>query len=226
MDNRALGPLDGRLAEPADAAARETRKPVTVLFADLVESTRLGLATRPRGTAPAAAPLFRDDAIRGRAPRRNGREVHRGRRDGGLRRAGRARGRCASRRAGRRRDARIARATQRGARADLGHLARGPHRHQHRRGDRGRSPARPAVRRGAGRERRQAPRGGRRDERDPDERGDARSRARRRGGGARLRPPRQGRRDRRGAATRHRLSRMPRDVHADSTRRWSVASSS
>jgi predicted ATPase/class 3 adenylate cyclase len=41
MDNRALGPPDGRLAEPAEAAARETRKPVTVLFADLVESTRL-----------------------------------------------------------------------------------------------------------------------------------------------------------------------------------------
>src|SRR3954471_22923668 len=41
MDNRALGPPDGRLADPAEAAARETRKPVTVLFADLVESTRL-----------------------------------------------------------------------------------------------------------------------------------------------------------------------------------------
>ena len=47
MDNRALGPLDGRLAEPAEAAARETRKPVTVLFADLVESTRLGRQLDP-----------------------------------------------------------------------------------------------------------------------------------------------------------------------------------
>ena len=47
MDNRALGPLDGRHAEPAEAAARETRKPVTVLFADLVESTRLGRQLDP-----------------------------------------------------------------------------------------------------------------------------------------------------------------------------------
>jgi predicted ATPase/class 3 adenylate cyclase len=47
MDNRAPGPLDDRLADAAEAAARETRKPVTVLFADLVESTRLSRQLDP-----------------------------------------------------------------------------------------------------------------------------------------------------------------------------------
>ena len=109
MDNRALGPLDGRLAEPAEAAARETRKPVTVLFADLVESTRLGRQLDPEALRRLLLSYFAAMQCRGRAPRRHRREVHRGRCDGGVRRPGRARGRCAARGAGRRGDARVAR---------------------------------------------------------------------------------------------------------------------
>ena len=70
------------------AEAREQRKTVTVLFCDVTGSTALGETTRPGGAAGAARPLLRADEGDRRAPRRDGREVHRRRRDGRLRRAG------------------------------------------------------------------------------------------------------------------------------------------
>ena len=80
--------------------------------------------------------LLRHRAGGARAARRHGREVHRRRGDGRLRRARRARGRRAARRSRGLRAARGARASQRRARARARRSDRHAHRRQHRRGDR------------------------------------------------------------------------------------------
>ena len=116
---------------PAAAAAAprvEERKLVTVLFADLVGFTARVGAAGPRGRARDALALLRAAALRARAPRRHGREVHRRRGDGRVRRAGRPRGRPGARGAGGADDPRLG---HRGAAR-----AAGAHRRHHRRGAR------------------------------------------------------------------------------------------
>ena len=76
----------------APAVQREERKVVTVLFADLVGFTARGGAARSRGRAGDAGAVPRARARGARAVRRHGREVHRRRRHGAVRCAGRARG--------------------------------------------------------------------------------------------------------------------------------------
>ena len=68
----------GRAAQGRDRALLRRRR--------LDRARRVG---RPGGAAGAARPLLRADEGDRRAPRRHGREVHRRRGDGGLRRAGR-----------------------------------------------------------------------------------------------------------------------------------------
>ena len=80
----------GECAAPLERApAREQRKTVTVLFCDVTGSTALGERLDPETLRGADGALLR--AMRGdrRAPRRHGREVHRRRGDGRVRRAGR-----------------------------------------------------------------------------------------------------------------------------------------
>ena len=69
------------------ARARRERKIVTVLFADLVGFTSRAEQTGPRGRRRRARPLPRARPRRARALRRHGREVHRRRGHGALRRA-------------------------------------------------------------------------------------------------------------------------------------------
>ena len=109
---------------------------MTVLFCDVTGSTAMGERLDPESTRRVMSPLLRGDARGDRAPRRHGREVHRRRGHGGVRRPGRARGRRAARRACGRRHARGARRAQRGARAGLGRPDREPDRRQHGRGRR------------------------------------------------------------------------------------------
>ena len=61
----------------------DSRKPVTILFNDVVESTALGERSSPRRSAASGALLA--TVTQSGAPRRHGREVHRRRGDGGLR---------------------------------------------------------------------------------------------------------------------------------------------
>ena len=108
-------------------------------------------AARSRVAAACDVALLRRDAGDARATRRHGREVHRRRDRGRVRRACRPRGRRAPRRAGGVRDARGSRARQRRARARVRGSHRDAHRRQHGRGDRrGRAPrirsSRPATR--------------------------------------------------------------------------------
>ena len=79
------------------AAPRRERKVVTVVFCDLVGFTHARRVARPRGRRGAPASVPRTCPRRARAARRDGREVHRRRGDGALRRAGRARGRPGAR---------------------------------------------------------------------------------------------------------------------------------
>ena len=67
--------------------AREVRKTVTVLFADVTGSTALGERLDPESLRRVMARYFDAESVR-RAPRRHGREVHRRRRHGRLRRPG------------------------------------------------------------------------------------------------------------------------------------------
>src|SRR6266705_6016337 len=64
-----------------------TRKTVTILFCDVTGSTALGEELDPESLPRGHPPLFHRDARGDRTPRRDGREVHRGRRDGGVRRS-------------------------------------------------------------------------------------------------------------------------------------------
>ena len=109
-------------------------------------------ATRPRGARGISCSATSSRCRPWSSATAAGREVHRRRRDGGVRRTGRARGRCAARRARRGRDARDARDAQSGSRADLG---RPPQRRVGINSGEvvaGRAPARPADGDGSGRE--------------------------------------------------------------------------
>ena len=77
--------------------AKEERKVVTVLFADLVGFTGRSEQLDPEDVRGAARAVLRAPARGARALRRHRREVHRRRGDGGLRRADRARGRSRAR---------------------------------------------------------------------------------------------------------------------------------
>ena len=83
--------------QPPTWRARAQRKVVTVLFADVADSTGSAESLDPEVAALAAREVLRADEGGGRAPRRRGREVHRRRGDGRVRRPGRARGRRAAR---------------------------------------------------------------------------------------------------------------------------------
>ena len=76
--------------------SREQRKVVTVLFCDITGSTALGERLDPEALRTLLARYFERMKGDRRAPRRHGREVHRRRGDGGLRRAEAARGRRAA----------------------------------------------------------------------------------------------------------------------------------
>ena len=132
---------------------------------------RTGRVDGSGGAAGAAGAVLRADEGDRRGTRRHGREVHRRRGDGGLRRARAARGRRASRVPGGGRDARrLPRA--RDQRPDRRHHRRGRHRHR-----------RAARDRRCG-QRRRPPGAGRCSGRGADRRRDARARARRGRGGA------------------------------------------
>jgi len=138
-------------------------------------------ADRPREPAQRDGPLLRDCEGGDRAARRHGREVHRGRRHGGLRRPGRPRGRCAPRRARRCRPAQRARPAERGSRAQVPDPPAATDRGQH---GPGRHRDRGTARHRRRRQRRGSTRASGPARRDPARRGDAAARARRgRGGG-------------------------------------------
>ena len=84
--------LPTRVAPPP--AEPERRKTVTILFTDLVDSTSLSGSSRSRGDARRDEALLRHGADDHRAARRNPGEVHRRCRNGCLRNAATARGRC------------------------------------------------------------------------------------------------------------------------------------
>ena len=118
------------------APAAEARKVVTVLFADVAGLDGARRAARPR--ARCGSVMWRYfEAVQGvaRAARRDGREVHRRRGHGRLRRAGRARGRRRSApSAPRPRSATRSRAERRARASTASRSSRA--RRQHRRGDR------------------------------------------------------------------------------------------
>ena len=93
----------GAALEAGARGARSARSSPS-LFADLVGFTARAEQLDPEDVRAMLAPLPRAARARARAPRRHRREVHRRRGDGGLRRAGRARGRPRARGAGRARD--------------------------------------------------------------------------------------------------------------------------
>ncbi len=86
-------------------SARAQRKVVTVLFADVMGSTELGESLDPEALRALLAAYFERMKAAAEAPRWRRREVHRGRGDGRVRRAGGARGRRAPRASGGGRDA-------------------------------------------------------------------------------------------------------------------------
>ena len=94
---RFCGSCGAALAAPAPS--RDERKVVTVLFADLVGFTSRSEQLDPEDVRATLPPYYVAAAQRARALRRHRREVHRRRRDGALRRAGRPRGRSGARRA-------------------------------------------------------------------------------------------------------------------------------
>ena len=75
-------------ARATATAVEEQRKRVTVLFCDVIASTELGERLDPETLRHVLERYFATHGT-SRAPRRDGREVHRRRRDGRLRRAGR-----------------------------------------------------------------------------------------------------------------------------------------
>ena len=77
----------------AAESGREARKTVTVLFADVTGSTALGERLDPESFRRVMARYFDEVPVVARAPRRDGREVHRRRGDGRLRHPDAARGR-------------------------------------------------------------------------------------------------------------------------------------
>ena len=77
---------------------REERKTITVVFVDLVGFTARAEQLDPEDVRARALAVPRARPRRARAARRHGREVHRRRGDGRLRRAGGARGRSGARR--------------------------------------------------------------------------------------------------------------------------------
>ena len=154
---------------------------MTVVFCDLTGSTALGDGTDPEALRATMRGVLRRDADDPRAARRDGREVHRRCGDGGVRRPGLARGRCAARRARRVGDAR--------GRSDA--RPAGAHRRQHRRGRRRRRRLARHRRRG---QRRGAARAGGDRGRGADRRRDATARPRR---GRRSSPSRSTPRERR-----------------------------
>ena len=91
------------LAPPV--AATEERRTVTIVFSDLQGSTKLGEALDPEAVREVMSRYFDAMTTVLRAPWRDDREVHRRRDHGRLRPAARPRGRCASRRPRRARDA-------------------------------------------------------------------------------------------------------------------------
>ena len=91
----------------SETVAREERKVVTVLFCDLVGFTAKAEQLDPEDVRAVLGPYHARLRARARAPRRHGREVHRRRRDGALRRARRARGRSRARGPRRARDPRL-----------------------------------------------------------------------------------------------------------------------
>ena len=111
-------PVESRQHRPAakpDGAGREAdRRQVTVLFADLSGFTSLAERLDPEEVRAFQNALFETLAAGDRALRRLRREIRRRRGDGGLRRAGRARGRSG---AGPRRGARHARPRRRAQRS-------------------------------------------------------------------------------------------------------------
>ena len=86
-----------RHAKPRWLPPRNGGGLLTLLFAEIVDSSRLGAILDPEGPPQRHAALFRHGAHDRRAARRGDREVHRRRGDGGLRRSAHARGRRPSR---------------------------------------------------------------------------------------------------------------------------------
>ena len=86
---------------------RRERKVVTVVFCDLVGFTARAESMDPEDVEALLAPVPRARSRRARAPWRHGREVHRRRGHGALRRADRARGRSRTRRPRGARDPRL-----------------------------------------------------------------------------------------------------------------------
>ena len=95
-----VAPSSADPAEPSEGSRRRERKVVTVLFCDLVEFTAASDSSDPEDV-DAARPLLHGGAWEIRALRRDGREVHRRRGDGGVRGAGGTRGRPRTRGSGR-----------------------------------------------------------------------------------------------------------------------------
>ena len=109
----------------------DTRKTVTLVFADPKPVTARRHDARPGGPARRHDPLLRGHEGRPRAPRRDGREVHRRRGDGRLRAADPARGRRGAGHPRGGRDAGCPARPQRRLPGDLGHRAAEPYRGQH-----------------------------------------------------------------------------------------------
>ncbi len=91
----------------AGGTPRRERKVVTVVFCDLVGFTSRAESMDPEDVEALLRPVPRARSRGARAPRRHGREVHRRRGDGALRRADRTRGRPRARRPRRARDSRL-----------------------------------------------------------------------------------------------------------------------
>ncbi len=111
--NRGMGVRAGTVDR---SMGSQVRKTVTIVFADLEDSTALGERLDPEVLRELQDALLRGHAGPTRAPRRHDRKVHRRRRDGGVRSAEAARGRRDSGGARRHRDARRDGCPQRRAR--------------------------------------------------------------------------------------------------------------
>ena len=126
-------------------APGDSRKTVTIVFADPKPAALDGTTPSPEALRDVMTRYFEAMRVAARAPRRDRREVHRRRGDGRLRAAGPARGRRGAGHPRGGRDAGRPARAQRRVPGDLGHRAAEPHRGQHRRGDRRRREPRPAA---------------------------------------------------------------------------------